>query len=138
MFPELPRGFTLPITCEHRFSFGKRTADPEDIPDGWAMEWIPSDEGDEPEREGFQFAPTYIVGDPPRVSFTPEDDSEAASYLFLRNPDGKIVATWDEGRWWTQEESAAFRLFMQVPSTYVFAEGVRQASLPRRYRRRKK
>jgi len=26
----------------------------------------------------------------------------------LRDPDGTIVATWDEGRWWTPEESARF------------------------------
>jgi hypothetical protein len=26
----------------------------------------------------------------------------------LRDPEGKIVATWDEGRWWTPEESAEF------------------------------
>jgi hypothetical protein len=32
---------------------------------------------------------------------------EARSFV-LRNPTGKIVATWDEGRWWTPEESAEF------------------------------
>ena len=26
----------------------------------------------------------------------------------LRDPEGKIVATWDEGRWWTPSESAEF------------------------------
>lgn len=26
----------------------------------------------------------------------------------LRDPEGAIVATWDEGRWWTPEESARF------------------------------
>lgn len=28
--------------------------------------------------------------------------------LVLRNPAGKIVATWDEGRWWTPSESRTF------------------------------
>ena len=32
----------------------------------------------------------------------------ASQYLVLRDPDGVIVATWDEGRWWTPEESDAF------------------------------
>jgi hypothetical protein len=31
-----------------------------------------------------------------------------ALFVVLRDPSGKIVATWDEGRWWTPEESARF------------------------------
>jgi hypothetical protein len=29
-------------------------------------------------------------------------------FQVLRDPNGTIVATWDEGRWWTPEESAEF------------------------------
>jgi hypothetical protein len=32
----------------------------------------------------------------------------AARLVVLRDPSGAIVATWDEGRWWTPEESDAF------------------------------
>ncbi len=31
-----------------------------------------------------------------------------ARVLVLRDPQGNIVATWDEGRWWTPEESDEF------------------------------
>ena len=31
-----------------------------------------------------------------------------ATVRVLRDPGGKIVATWDEGRWWTPTESAEF------------------------------
>ena len=31
-----------------------------------------------------------------------------ALFRVLRDPDGSIVATWDEGRWWTPDESEAF------------------------------
>jgi hypothetical protein len=30
------------------------------------------------------------------------------SSIALRNDEGKILATWDEGRWWTPQESDAF------------------------------
>jgi hypothetical protein len=30
------------------------------------------------------------------------------TFTALRDPDGAIVATWDEGRWWTPSESDAF------------------------------
>jgi len=46
-----------------------------------------------------------------RQTIRPEDASALlAESLFhvLRDPAGKIVATWDEGRWWTPEESDAF------------------------------
>jgi len=33
--------------------------------------------------------------------------AESDSYVLL-DPEGKIVATWDEGRWWTPEESDLF------------------------------
>ena len=29
-------------------------------------------------------------------------------FQVLRDPDGAVVATWDEGRWWTPDESAEF------------------------------
>jgi hypothetical protein len=33
----------------------------------------------------------------------------AESWVYvLRDGDGRIVATWDEGRWWTPDESAEF------------------------------
>jgi len=32
----------------------------------------------------------------------------AARVPVLRDPVGRIVATWDEGRWWTPDESAEF------------------------------
>jgi hypothetical protein len=32
----------------------------------------------------------------------------SAAFRVLRDPEGGIVATWDEGRWWTPDESAEF------------------------------
>jgi hypothetical protein len=48
---------------------------------------------------------------PGRLKLTPEAAETVfaeAQYIVLRDPQNAIVATWDEGRWWTAEESAAF------------------------------
>jgi hypothetical protein len=53
----------------------------------------------------------------------------------LRDDDGVVVATWDEGRWWTQEESDAFLLTLTNPLMRQMAEAT---ALNRSQRRRKK
>jgi hypothetical protein len=53
----------------------------------------------------------------------------------LRDDDGNVVATWDEGRWWTQEESAAFVLTLTNPLMRQMAEAT---ALNRSQRRRRK
>jgi len=137
-----PRGENLPITCEYPFSRGKSTPDARDIPDYWAQQWLPSDDPDgEATAAGFVFAAAYVVEENGKRYLTnnpAESQGDALAYCYLRNADGVLVATWDEGRWWTPEESAAFRLMLQVPDTYVVAEGFRQQSLPRRERRRRR
>jgi hypothetical protein len=42
------------------------------------------------------------------VMLPPETYFAEAMVAALRESDGQIVATWDEGRWWTPEESDAF------------------------------
>jgi hypothetical protein len=34
--------------------------------------------------------------------------AQESGHHVLRNREGAIIATWDEGRWWTPEESEAF------------------------------
>ncbi len=133
----VPRGHTLPIDCRYRYSFGKPTADAADLPDGWTMTWLPADDPEIAEW-GFRAATVYIVDavDHSYGSFDPASGGTVVSYLYLRNPDGALLATWDEGRWWTAEESAAFLLMIRVPDTYIVAEGINRSGLNRRMRRR--
>jgi hypothetical protein len=135
----IPRGQTLPIDCAYRFSFGKPTADPADLPPEFALEWIKADDP-RVEDAGFKVAQVYIVDDGDRAhgTFDPNAGGAVVSYLYLIDPKGEIVATWDEGRWWTPEESAAFLLMIRVPDTYIVAEGIAKSGLNRQMRRRKR
>lgn len=133
---KIPRGEDLPVECKYQFSKGKPVADPTDIPVGWEMEWVVANDPEIAEA-GFEVAVCYLVDGQMQLQ-PPYEGATPASYLYLRDQDGKIVATWDEGRWWTSEESAAFKLMLLTPATYFMAEQGRFNQLPRRYRRRLK
>jgi hypothetical protein len=48
---------------------------------------------------------------PGKQMITPDVSAQILRQLVvhvLRDPEGEIVATWDEGRWWTPAESRAF------------------------------
>jgi hypothetical protein len=56
-------------------------------------------------------APMSELAVPGRQTITPDLASQMlaqAMYRVLRDGHGAIVATWDEGRWWTPDESEAF------------------------------
>jgi hypothetical protein len=53
----------------------------------------------------------------------------------LRGDDGVVVATWDEGRWWTPAESDAFVATLTNPLMRQMAEAT---AMNREQRRRKK
>jgi Fe-S cluster assembly ATPase SufC len=53
----------------------------------------------------------------------------------LRDDDGVVVATWDEGRWWTPAESDAFVATLTNPLMRQMAEAT---AMNREQRRRKK
>ena len=121
---KMPRGEDLPIACTYEFSKGKPGPEQEDVPEGW-----------------------QIVGD-----VTPEDVAAAGwpqmahlqeavlsmgkTFIYLKNAEDEIVATWDEGRWWTPDESASFTLMGLAPATYAMAEQQRISNLPRAMRRK--
>lgn len=107
LFSDTPRGEDLPI--------GKTYPYPQDdLPEGFTAEWI---RADDPQLEEAGFTPVhiYVTEDGRGVFEPPHPDAVPASFGYLRNPVGKLVATWDEGRWWTPEESEAFHLMLRVP-----------------------
>ena len=115
-----PRGVDMPITCTYTYSFGKKIWDRYDLPEGWAIAIWPRDD-----RRVKHF-PTCGTDGPP------------LALAFLLDHSGEAVATWDEGRWWTPEESQAWLTMLAVPATYAMAEGMRQQAMPRWWRRRRK
>ena len=121
-----PRGEAMPIDCAYRYSFGKAIYDEGDLPAGWTIIFCESDE----DRVSH-----FPVANGPKMR-TPS--GRAMVFAYLTNPAGEAVATWDEGRWWTPEESRAWLLMLAVPDTYVVAEGMREAQMPRWWRRRKR
>ena len=110
LFPDTPRGEQLPIG--KAYAFGQEGAE------GFSTQWIQADDPEITEA-GFKVAITYVdipaEGERRIVFEPPTPDAKPVSYLYLRDPEGKLVATWDEGRWWTPEESAAFQLALMVP-----------------------
>lgn len=96
--------------------------DHENVPDGHSAEWV---EPAELHAAGFHGGPEALPEHKPGTAPASEllitgsssmvvGPDEAATILaagralVLRDPDESIVATWDEGRWWTREESDAF------------------------------
>jgi len=112
-----PRGEHLPIDCTYEFSRGKPIWDVGDLPEGWKIVLCG------PMEEAVEHFPTM------------GEHAVQAHHAFLLSPEKELVAVWDEGRWWTPDESAAWLLMLRVPDTYVMAEGMRQASMPRWWRR---
>ena len=103
-----PRGEDLPITCTYRFSYGKRTAEQKDLPEGFEFAIGPE-----------VYAEAAAAGFHSMAKIADQiarELGQRADFLYLRNPEGEIVATWDEGRWWTPEESKSWDLMLQVPA----------------------
>lgn len=107
MFPEVPRGEALraiPKTYdfEHEGPF----------PEGWERVYH-THLDPEVEANGFEVAPTWLDFETQTAQFTPVNPADPAEgiahYAYLRTPDGRLVATWDEGRWWTPTESRMFK-----------------------------
>lgn len=69
-----------------------------------------------------------------------EIDGEVRELFFyvLRDAEGQIVATWDEGRWWTPAESAAFTAVMASPVVRRMAEATASLTGNRAQRRRRR
>jgi hypothetical protein len=80
---------------------------------------------DELEAAGFPGRPHELLG-------------KSIVYSVLKD-EGEIVATWDEGRWWTAQESEAFVALLLDRDLHGFAATVNElAGLPNRAARRKK
>jgi hypothetical protein len=88
MFETLPAGDELPIGCQYSFGI-----DGEGAPPGWTVDRVPAmlSEG------------TRLVDQ--HGNIIPSDRLLCPG---LFDETDALVATWDEGRWWTPEESAAF------------------------------
>ncbi len=106
-----PRGENLPIPCSIPFSRGKAKPDPADLPEGWEEVLVACDDPELAEA-GFEVAPLYINGETGRSRFGPAEGYHPVHFHYLRNPEGELVATWDEGRYWTPEESASWRTLL--------------------------
>lgn len=121
LFPGTPIGRDLPISCA--YPFGSGGLDTAGVPARWD---VPLPEGfkveilqaDDPQitEAGFD-APSRLWFDPETQTASMEEKpgTTLLAWRYLRDPEGKLVATWDEGRWWTPEESEAFHLMLMVP-----------------------
>jgi hypothetical protein len=126
IFNKLPRGEDLPVACTYEFSKGKPGPEQSDLPEGWRI-------------AGHDVSPEDIVeaGWPEIVgSLQGRAHEQGMTFIYLRNSENEIVATWDEGRWWTSDESAAFTLMARAPASYAIAEQNRISNLPRAMRRK--
>jgi hypothetical protein len=123
---KMPRGRDLPIACMYEFSKGKSAPDASDLPEDWRIA------GSEVEPEDIVAAgwPEYFA------SIQGKAKLDGLTFIFLKNNEEEIVATWDEGRWWTPDESAAFTLMGTTPAAYALAEQNRISKLPRAIRRK--
>jgi hypothetical protein len=90
-----------------------------EVPPGYTEKWVTNAEllaagfhgGGEPSERKPGSAPVEeLLVEGPQVISVADAATIMAAAMFpaLLNPDGVIVATWDEGRWWTPEESDAF------------------------------
>ena len=68
-------------------------------------------------------------------TFVGEDGEPFQPFFFTLLIEGAIVAVWDEGRWWTPQESEAFLVTLQSPLMRQMAEAT---AMNREQRRRKK
>jgi len=129
-FKDTPHGKDLPIPCMYQFGPGDtvardlvRTVTPRwevDLPEGFTVEFL---HWDDPEvaASGLRSAPLYVNAEG-QWAYEPTEGMEKAAWRYLRNPEGDIVATWDEGRWWTPEEGELFHLMLTVPATIEVAD----------------
>jgi hypothetical protein len=126
IFNKMPRGEDLPIACTYEFSMGKPRPEQSDLPEGWRI-------------AGSEVEPEDVVAAGWREGMgTIQENAKAQglTFIYLKNAEGEIVATWDEGRWWTPDESAAFTLMGMTPAAYALAEQNRISKLPRAMRRK--
>lgn len=122
---KLPRGEDLPVGCTYEFSKGKPGPDENDLPEGFKIAVDISGED------------VVAAGWPETVGVIQDRVQEAGmTFLYLTDAEDKIVATWDEGRWWTPDESAAFTLMGTTPAAFAIAEQNRISNLPRAMRRK--
>lgn len=112
-----PRGENMPIAIAYPYSLGRPT---------WLLKDLPPD-----------YTVAFASPGDPEVDHFPtcQGPRGIVTFAFLVNPDGEYVATWDEGRWWTPDESNAWLLMLAAPATYAMAEGMRQQQMPRWWRR---
>jgi hypothetical protein len=134
-----PRGEDLPISCTYDFSFGKPMPDDGDLPEGFERVLLACND-EEAAEAGFRCGQIFLaeVDGEMKASHDPEwhPDARPIHYSFLRDQNGDLVATWDEGRWWTPDESAAWGLMLASPAAYQLAEANRMTKLPRWMRRK--
>jgi hypothetical protein len=126
IFNKLPRGEDLPIACTYEFSKGKSGPEQSDLPEGWKL-------------AGHDVAPEDVIaaGWPEQVGWLQgQAQAQGMTFIYLRNAEDEIVATWDEGRWWTPDESAAFALMGTTPGAFAIAEQNEISKLPRAMRRK--
>ena len=67
----------------------------------------------------------------------PDGEEHPLFFFVLRDMQG-IVATWDEGRWWTPRESAAFTASMLHPAVRMLAETTHAIETENRETRRRR
>lgn len=126
IFNKMPRGEDLPVACTYEFSMGKPQPDASDLPEGWRIA------GHDVESED-----VVAAGWPEAMGVIQANaKANGLTFIYLKNIEGEIVATWDEGRWWTPDESAAFTLMGTTPAAYALAEQNRISKLPRAMRRK--
>jgi hypothetical protein len=122
------KGWRLGLPCTYMYSFGKDFHDKADLPEGWKVEWIAPSDG-RGQRAGFKVAPMYVgeneagetVG-----SHEPREGFTETGYAYLVTPEGQIVATWDEGRWWTPRESAEFGAILREQQMDAMTQEIRE------------
>lgn len=129
----VPRGGEgLGIGCEYPVGvYGTCfEIDPEAAAAGWrevTVSW------DELRQAGFN----RPAGEGPVI--VDADGVEHEAFFFgLADPVGQLVATWDEGRWWTPLESEAFAATMQNPAVRMLAETTYAIATGNRAQRRRR
>jgi len=129
MFPETPPGWQLPIPCRYPFGPGSNEERfmvlgmqpphyKDKLPEGFSVEWL---EASDPriEEAGFHVAAMWVNEETQIASFEQESGTKPVSYMYLLDQHDNLVATWDEGRWWTPDESNQFQFYLKVPGAVL-------------------
>lgn len=113
--PNRTPGKDFPIPCKYEFTATgigeqpKATTPKFDtpIPEGWSEEWIYHDDP-RVQEYGFTPAPLWYDEATQQAGFEWSPGAKPLAVRYLLDEEGALVATWDEGRWWTPEESDQF------------------------------